>query len=414
MRILHINTSDINGGAARATYRLHRALLAQSIESRMLVQDKSSDDWTVIGPLSKIRKGFACIRPTVDQLPVKKYPHKKQMLFSPSWFPFSGIMSKIRGIDPDIIHLHWIAGGFIRLEHIARIQKPIVWSLHDMWAFTGGCHYDDGCGRYKNCCGVCPVLGSSKERDLSRWIFRRKEKVFSRIRNLTINGLSRWLADCAKKSPLLQNQTVVNLPNPIDTKVYTPLPKQQAKSMLCLSPQKKHILFGAMNASSDERKGFEELIRSIDHIQSKNVELVVFGCSEPKAGPAFSFPIHYMGCLQDDISLRVLYSAADVMVVSSKQENLSNTIMEAMACGTPVAGFDIGGNSDMIEHQVNGYLACPFDSSSLATGIEYCLSSENLFKLRKNARQKIVDTFNSPFVAKRYLELYGTILSNVQ
>lgn len=409
MKILHLNTSDINGGAARAAYRLHRALLDQDVESRMLVQDKSSDDWTVFGPLSKIGKGFARIRSTVDQLPVKIYPRTKQILFSPSWLPFSGIIQKIRDINPDIVHLHWIAGGFIRIEDMARIQKPVVWSLHDMWAFTGGCHYDEGCERYTNSCGSCPVLGSSQKRDLSRWIFRRKQKSFSRIKNLTINALSQWLADCAKKSPLLQNHTVVNLPNPIDMEAYTPLPKEQAKNLLGLSLQKKHILFGAMNAASDERKGFAELIRSLDHIQSRDVELAVFGCSEPKDGQALPLPIRYLGHLQDDISLRVLYSAADVMVAPSKQENLSNTIMESMACGTPVVGFDIGGNGDMVEHQMNGYLAKPFDPIDLARGIDFCLNKENAKQLREDARKKIIQSFDAEFVVKRYIEIYSNI-----
>jgi glycosyltransferase involved in cell wall biosynthesis len=247
---------------------------------------------------------------------------------------------------------------------------------------------------------------------LSRWIFRRKQKSFSKIKNLTINGLSRWLADCAKKSPLLQNHTVVNLPNPIDTEAYTPIPKEQAKNLLGLSLQKKHILFGAMNAASDERKGFAELIHSLDHIQSRDVELAVFGCSEPKDGQALPLPIRYLGHLQDDISLRVLYSAADVMVAPSKQENLSNTIMESMACGTPVVGFDIGGNGDMVEHQMNGYLARPFDPIDLARGIDFCLSHPEPNKIGTNARDKIVHNFESQLVARQYVSLYDSILSD--
>jgi glycosyltransferase involved in cell wall biosynthesis len=410
LNVLHINTSDINGGAARAAYRLHRALLDQDVESRMLVQDKSSDDWTVTGPPSKIGKGVARIRPTAGQLPVKIYPHAKQTLFSPCWLPFSKVIRTIKRIDPDIVHLHWIAGGFLRIEDLARIQKPIIWSLHDMWAFTGGCHYDEGCGRYTARCGACPVLGSSSERDLSRWIFRRKQKTFAGISNLTINGLSRWLADCAVKSSLFRNHTMVNLPNLIDTRAFKPVPREQAKKLLGLSLEKKHILFGAMNAASDARKGFAELIRSLDHIQSRNIELTVFGCSEPRNVPALPHPVHYLGRLQDDISLRVLYSAADVMVAPSRQENLSNTIMESMACGTPVVAFDIGGNGDMVEHQRNGYLARPFDSIDLACGIDYCLNKENTKRLCENARHKIVKEFDFHLVCQRYIQLYESII----
>jgi glycosyltransferase involved in cell wall biosynthesis len=410
MKILHINTSDICGGASRAAYRLHRALIGQGIESRMLVQSKSSEDWTVTGSASKLAKGFARIRPLADQLPVKIYPHTDQILFSPSWLPFSGAMRKIRDIDPDVVHLHWIGGGFIRIEDVTRIQKPVVWSLHDMWAFTGGCHYDQGCERYADGCGACPVLGSSLERDLSRWIFRRKQKSFSRIKNLTINCLSRWLADCVKKSPLLQNHTVVNLPNPMDTEAYAPLPKEQAKNQLGLSLTKKHVLFGAMSAVNDARKGFGELIRSLNHLRSRDIELAVFDSSEPKNRLECPFPIRYLGRLRDDISLRVLYAAADVVVAPSKQENLSNTIMEAMACGTPVVGFDIGGNGDLIDHQVNGYLARPFDPIDLARGIDFCLSHSEPDKIGDNARDKVVHHFESQLVARRYMGLYESIL----
>jgi glycosyltransferase involved in cell wall biosynthesis len=350
----------------------------------------------------------------VDQLPVKIYPHRKQILFSPSWLSFSGIIQKIRDIDPDVVHLHWIAGGFVRIEDMARIQKPIVWSLHDMWAFTGGCHYDERCERYTNFCGECPALGSSQERDLSRWIFRRKQKSFSKIKNLTTNGLSRWLADCASKSPLLQNHTVVNLPNPIDTQVYAPLPKAQAKQILGLAADKRHVLFGAMNATGDERKGFTELVQALGLMSGDGIELAVFGSSEPENAPSFPFRARYLGRLQDDISLRILYSAADVMVVPSKQENLSNAIMEALACGTPVVGFDIGGNKDMIEHQQNGYLAQPFDPTDLASGIAFCLDQAIALELQENARSKVVNTFEAQLVAMRYKALYEEVRDRAQ
>lgn len=411
MKILHVNTSDINGGAARAAYRLHRALLVQEIDSQMLVQTKASDDRTVIGPVSKLGKGLGRVRPTLDQLPNRFYPNKKQAPFHAAWLPFSGFVQKIQEIDPDVVHLHWIAGGFVRIEELAEIKKPIVWSLHDMWAFTGGCHYDDECGKYTRQCGSCPVLGSTKEKDLSRWIFRRKQKHFPKIEHFIINGLSRWLADCAESSTLFEERNVVNLPNPIDTEVYKPLPKEQAKQILGLSSEKRHILFGAMNATGDDRKGFSELVQALEQVQAENIELAVFGSSEPENAPEFPFHTRYLGRLQDDISLRVLYSAADVMVVPSKQENLSNAIMEALACGTPVVGFAIGGNGDMIDHQKNGYLAEPFDPVDLAHGIDFCLSQADPYRMSENARNKVLDTFEFQLVADQYISLYKSILN---
>ncbi|KOR28102.1 glycosyl transferase family 1, partial [Achromatium sp. WMS1] len=180
MNILIVNTSDIQGGAARAAYRLHRSLLNEGIDSQMLVQNKASDDYTVLSSSTKIAAKFAEIKLTLNSIPTKFYPHKSRTPFSPSWLPFSNIVKKINGIDPDIVHLHWICGGMLKIEDLAKIKKPIVWSLHDMWAFTGGCHYDEECGRYQENCGYCKVLGSNKQNDLSSRILKRKDRSFKR------------------------------------------------------------------------------------------------------------------------------------------------------------------------------------------------------------------------------------------
>ncbi len=410
MRILHINTFDLYAGAARAVYRLHKALLASGVDSMLLVQSKAGDDKTVWGPESQIGKGMGLVRPMLDQIPLLRYPKRKKGPFHPAWLPFAGVLRKIEEIDPDIVHLHWIARGFVRIEQLAKIRKPIVWSLHDMWAFTGGCHYDGGCGKYEKMCGNCPVLGSGKDKDLSRRVFLRKQSRFSKLSRLTVNGLSSWLAECAGSSSLLQNTNVLNLPNPIDTETYKPLARDQAKELLGFSAEKKHILFGAMNATSEERKGFAELIQAIDSLSADDIELAVLGSSKPENVPRLPFQSRYLGRLHDDLSLRILYSAADVVVVPSRQENLSNTCLEALACGTPVVGFDIGGNRDMIDHRENGYLAAPFDPKDLASGIEFCLYQADAQKMRENARSKVLRNFDSQLVADRYIALYKSIL----
>ena len=409
MKVLIVNTSDIQGGAARAAYRLHKALLAQGVDSQMLVQNKVSDDFTVL-PLAttKIQKGFSKMRPTLDTLPVKLY--KNKTLFSPSWLGFSSVVDKINEINPDIVHLHWINGGMIKIEELARIKAPIVWSLHDMWAFTGGCHYDENCTAYENNCGNCKVIGSEKAKDLSKKIFDRKQKIFSQIENMTIVGLSRWLHECAKSSTLLKNEKHINLPNPIDTNIFKPFDKEKARELWSLPKDKKLVLFGAMGTTSDPRKGFDELSDAMLKIENKNIEFVVFGSSEPQDSQNFGFKTHYLGSLADDVSLVALYSAVDVMIVPSVQENLSNAIMESLACSTPVVSFDIGGNSDMIVHKENGYLAKPFDTNDLADGIEWILNNENYDELCQNAREKVLREFDSVVVAKKYIELYKEIL----
>lgn len=410
MKILIINASDIQGGAARAAYRLHKALLAENIDSQMLVQSKSSDNFTVISSGTKIAKGINKLRPTLDDFPVQRYKNRSKTLFSSSSLRFSGVVKQINALKPDIVHLHWINSGMIRVEDLAKINAPLVWSLHDMWAFTGGCHYDENCGGYKLACGNCKVLGSGEEVDLSRKVFNRKNKTFQRLSNLVIVGLSGWLEQCAKDSSLFRKQKIINLPNPINTNIFKPFDKKESRKLWSLPQDKKLVLFGAMGATSDPRKGFNELSKALKQLTNENIELVVFGGSKPIEVPDSKFKTHYIGQLQDDVSLVTLYSAVDVMVVPSIQENLSNAIMESLSCATPVVGFDVGGNADMVVHKQNGYLAIPFDTDDLAAGIDWVLTNPNYNDSCENARDKVVNSFDSQLVAQKYIELYEDIL----
>lgn len=411
MKILHVNTSDIQGGAARAAYRLHRALLDEGVDSQMLVQNKSSDDHTVIGLTTKLQKGLGKIRPILDALPTQRYKNKTATLFSANWLPFSGILQRINALQPDIVHLHWICGGMMRIEDLAKIKAPIVWSLHDMWAFTGGCHYNEHCKNYQQHCGQCKVLNSTRQRDLSQTIFKRKQTSYNKINDkLTIIGLSQWLANSAANSTLFKNTNVINLPNPIDTKTFAPIDKRTARTLLNLPQDKKLILFGAMSATSDPRKGFQELSQALLQLPPQ-WELVVFGSSQPKTTQNFKQTTHYLGHMHDNVSLRLLYSAADVMVVPSLQENLSNAIMESLACATPVVAFDIGGNIDMVDHKRNGYLAEPFDPKDLARGIKFVINSNEYETLSTNAHQKVLINFNASSVVRHYISLYQSVFT---
>ena len=413
MKILIVNTSDLEGGAARASYRLHKSLLAIHVDSKMLVQNKSSDDFTVIAETSKLRKGFNKLRPTIDSLPIGFFKERTKTLFSPSWFGFSNIVDQINEMNPDIVHLHWICGGMMTIEDIARIKAPIVWSLHDMWAFTGGCHYDEECQGYEKECGNCKVLGSDKENDLSKKIFKRKQKAFTQKKDITIVGISNWLNECSKNSTLLKDKNHINLPNPLDTNIFKPFDKEKARELWGLPKDKKLVLFGAMGATSDPRKGFYELMESLEKIEDSKVELVIFGSERCEDTKDLGFNVYYLGQLYDDVSLVTLYNSVDVMIVPSLQENLSNAIMESLACGVPVVGFDIGGNADMIDHERNGYLAKPFSTIDLAFGIEWVLNNYNYKILCQNARNKVLNNFDSVILAEKYIELYKSILDPI-
>ncbi len=413
MKILIVNISDIEGGAARAAYRLHKALLAEDIDSEMLVAHKYGDDFTVKSiNATKKQKGLNLLRPTIDNFPVTFYKSKSQTAFSPATIGFWGVIDAINAVSADIVHLHWICASMIRVEDLRKINAPIVWSLHDIWAFTGGCHYDEECKAYKRECGKCIVLGSTKENDLSRKIYKRKEQTYRKIENMTIVGLSSWLSNEAQKSTLLKDKKHINLPNSIDATLFKKFDKVKARELWNLPKDKKLVLFGAMGATSDPRKGFNKLKDVFDSLkEEQNLELVVLGSSKPKISTDFGLKTHYLGKLMDDISLITLYSAVDVVVVPSLQENLSNVIMESLACGTPVVGFNIGGNGDMIESKKNGYLAEPFESNDMAEGILWVLDDKNHDKLSIYAREKVLKEFDSSVVSKHYIELYKEVLN---
>lgn len=412
MKILHINTVDTFGGAARAVYRLHRALLDVNIDSQMLVQLKNSDDYTVIkSAQNNFDKIFNIIRPTIDNFLLRNYPDRDKTLFSSAYAPFSNIAKRIEELNPDVVHLHWICGSYFPIEDLLKIKKPLVWSLHDNWAFTGGCHIKWECEKYTASCGKCPRLASEIENDLSRKVLLRKQKVFDQMPNLKIIGLSHWLSECAKKSHLFKNKEIITLPNVLNTKSYSPVDKALARTLLNLPLNKKLVMFGAMSATSDINKGFNQLLQALNHL-TDDIELVVFGSSQPEQALPFEQPIHYLGHLYDDHSLKLVYSAADVMVVPSLQENLSNAIMESLACQTPVIAFDVGGNQDLILHTRNGYLAKPYDVIDLAKGVNWVLNHENLSQLACNARGHVLDNFSCDNIVPKYIDLYKTMLKH--
>jgi glycosyltransferase involved in cell wall biosynthesis len=247
---------------------------------------------------------------------------------------------------------------------------------------------------------------------LSRRVYLRKKKAFSAIDPLHIIGLSRWLHDTAQKSPLLARTDHVCLPNPIDTTIFKPLNQAECRRVWNLPENKKLILFGAMGALSDPRKGFRQLTKALETFRDRaDIELAVFGAGKPARPHKFGFKTHYSGVLYDDVSLVTLYNAVDVMVVPSLQENLSNTIMESLACGTPVVAFDIGGNPSLVDHKKNGYLAKPYDSTDLGKGISWLRDAEQYSKLSQDAMQKVKREFDSPMVAKRYIDFYKNVMS---
>ncbi|NJR39810.1 MAG: glycosyltransferase [Leptolyngbyaceae cyanobacterium CSU_1_4] len=417
MNVLHLSSYDINGGAARAAYRLHQGLQVNGVQSQMYVQEKLSGDRSVVGPSMSLMQGLARSKMTLDILPLKLLYRQWQRSdpFSLQWLP-DRARAQINRLQPDLINLHWVGAGFIQPQTLAQLRQPLVWTLHDMWAFTGGCHYSGECDRYRESCGSCPALHSHSEQDITRQIWRCKAKAWSDL-NLTIVSPSEWLAKSAASSSLLSTTRIEVIPNGIDTQGYRPIAQAFARSLLRLPLDKSLLLFGAMNATSDPRKGFQLLQPALQRLSRSGwgdrLELVVLGASAPERSEDLGFKVHYLGKLSDDLSLAVTYSAIDAVAVPSLQDNLPNVILEAMSCGSPCIGFNLGGIPDMIDHQGNGYLAQPFSVEDLATGIAWVLDDpDRTQKLSQCARAKTELAFNLELQARRYQSLYQELLGN--
>ena len=411
MKVLHLSSFDLVGGAARAAYRTHQGLRIAGVDSQMLVQYKKGSDRAVFSFEDQVRSR---LRSSLDALPLKLYP-KRESWFSPQWFPDS-VATKVKQINPDIINLNWICNGYLRLENLAKFNKPLVWTLQDMWAFTGGCHYSSGCDQYQKSCGNCPQLKSHTSWDLSSWIWQRKASTWKDL-NLTIVAPSLWMAKCASSSSLFKGLRVQIIPFGLDPTVFKPIESKLARKRLNLPQDKQLVLFGAINATGDIRKGFHLLqtaLKSLSKTHWQNcIELVIFGSDRPENPTVLGFPSHYLGSIQDDSLLRLVYSAADVMIAPSIEEAFGQTASESLACGTPVIVFKDTGLADIVDHHQNGYVANYCDSEDLVKGITWILEDkERHQQLRASAREKAEREFDMKLQAHRYLSLFREILTN--
>ena len=413
MKILYLNGADIEGGAAKAATRLLEGVHEQGVDARLHVQRQCGNAPRVDGPRSLLGKAFGRVRPTMEQILLGITPGKVNGPFSAAFLP-DGLSALVAGMAPDIVHLHWVA-RMMRLETLRRFTMPIVWTLHDSWAFTGGCYLPGDCTRYRESCGTCPVLRSSRDNDLSHRIWLRKRKSWGGL-NLTLIAPSRWMAASAQASSLFCNTRIEVIPNGLDVNRFKPVDRRTARDILSLPHGKKLILFGANAATSDRNKGFHLLAQSLRELagntmRNDSIELLIFGLSAPDPAPDLGFRTHYQGWLNDESVMALLYTAADVFVFPSLQESLGYTAMEAMACGTPCVAFNQGGVPDLIDHGINGYLAKPFEPVDLAQGIAWILEDENRRRgLSCKARQKIENDFAIEKVANRHINLYKEIL----
>jgi glycosyltransferase involved in cell wall biosynthesis len=407
IRPLLVNASD-TGGSATATKRIHHGLRRIGVDSTMLVQDKSTDGPTIMGPESTVGHAWSLARPHVDMLLLRLYGQSDG--FAVNWLP-ERKLDRIRKIDPDVVHLNWVWRGTLSIRTIGRLDCPVVWRLPDMAALTGGCHYAYGCDRFEDRCGSCPQLDSDTDFDLSRLTWHRKAHHWKDL-DLTIVTPSTWLAEQARRSSVFGDKRIDVIPNALDTETYRPRDPKLGREFFDLPEDKRLVLFGAVDPMGDYRKGADLLQEALQSLSGelKDVELVVFGATEPEGPPDFGFPTQYVGYLHDDPSLVLLYSAADVMVVPSRYEGFGQTVSESLACGTPVVAFDATGPKDIVDHRETGWLAEPYDVRELAAGVEWMLNEADRTELSAVARGRAVERYEQRSVVRRYLDLYESVV----
>jgi len=417
MKVLHINTSDLEGGAARAAYRIHHSLLLAGAHSRMMVLNKRSDEWSILTTgINRKEKLRGKVRSVFDAALKTFYPKRERLPWSVNFFNNRRLVQFINDSDYELIHFHWINEDFLSIDDIKKIRQPIVWTMHDMWPFTGGCHYAGTCAEYKMGCKSCGQLKKQEKTFLSSIVFCEKIKSYAKTKMVCVSP-SQWLADCARESFLLRQKKVFVIANGIDLETYRRNNRNFSRKLFRIRPEEKLILYGAMSATSDKRKGYDLLKKAIEILrrraQGKSIKIMVFGASEPENKEEMGFEVVYTGRIYDDLTLSLMYNCADVFVAPSREDNLPNTVVEALSCGVPCVAFAIGGMPDMIEHKRNGYLARPFDAEDLEKGIEFVLKDAARWQeLSFQAEEKARRSFDAKTVSWRYMKLYEEVLRN--
>jgi glycosyltransferase involved in cell wall biosynthesis len=417
MKITIVNTSDIRGGAAIAALRLFKTIRKTFPETLMLVREKLGSERGVIGlNRSFWKKIFIKTRFYLEIFSFMFRAESRERWFAFSTAAFGqDIVRRQEILNADIIHLHWINNGFLTpatIKKLVETGKPLVWSLHDMWAFTGGCHYPGTCEKFMKNCGNCPFLKSPSEKDLSYRIHNQKLKSYAEG-NISFIAVSNWMAENARKSSLIGNRRIEVIPNPIDTDIYKPGVKSEIREKLGLPRDKFLIISGAANLN-DKRKGFAFLLQALHEMKEKRPDisekfgLITFGKSSAVVNTPI--PVYPQAYLKDDYSIAKLYQAADVFVLPTLEDNLPSTVMESLSCGTPVVAFNTGGIPDMVDHLQNGYLAELKNTGELANGIHWVEKHSDLSLLHNTCRKKVVENFSNEVVSAKYIEFYRSML----
>lgn len=418
MRVLIVNTSERNGGAAVAANRLMEALNNHGVKAKMLVRDKQSDSLTVVGLQGKWWQQWCFLW---ERLVIFCHLHfSRKHLFELDIANTGTDITRLPEFrEADIIHLHWINQGMLSLGIIRKILnsgKPVVWTMHDIWPATAICHLTLGCNKFKTGCHHCKYLpGNGSTRDLSAKVWRRKQHLLDG-QSITFVACSRWLEAEAKMSALLNGQKVTNIPNSIDTSIYKVGNRSEARQRLGLPTDKQVILFVSQRVTN-LNKGMEYLIEACNQLVSQHPEMkettavAILGGHAEDVVAELPFEAYPLGYVSEEYRIADVYRAANVFVLPSLSENLPNTIMESMACGIPCVGFKVGGIPEEIDHLKNGYVAAYRNAEDLARGIRWILCEADYDSLSAAAVKKVNRCYSQQSVALKYTEIYNEAIA---
>lgn len=412
MKVLVVNTSETAGGAAIAAGRLVNALNSRGVQATMLVRDSQTgcNAVTTVGGgfMLKLHYKLAFVAERLRIFVANGMRCKN--LWRVDIASYGVDITHTREFrEADVVHLHWVNQGMLSMKQIGRIMqsgKRVVWTMHDMWPCTAICHHAGTCTAFHTHCQHCQQLLRPSAKDLSYKVFNQKSDLYSRHR-ITFVACSQWLANQARHSKLLEGQRIVSIPNTYDATVFHPTDKTEARRHHRL-PEKGRLLLFACQKVTNMHKGLQYLLEALPMLNDKSLGLVVVGQMAESVASGLPFTIHRMPYISNPADMAALYCAVDAFVTPSLEENLPNTIMEAMACGTPCVGFDTGGIPEMIIHQQDGYVARYRDASDLAAGISYVLDEHNHSRLSAAAVAHATAEWNEERVAKQYIEIYET------
>lgn len=399
MKVLHLTTIDI-GGAYKATVRINESMKKCGIDSEILIRTKVHDNTQAIEIFDNNIQKF-----------VSKSKNFINLILSKGDI-FSDYLGTDVSVHPlvqaaDVLVLHWVNSflSYRSVEKLLATGKTVIWVMHDMWTFTGGCHYDDYCGGYANACGNCPHLNSKKERDLSRRNFMHKEQVMKRG-NMIFVGPSQWSVDCARQSRITAGQRIVRVLNPVNRDVFYRRENTGAlRGKYQIPADRKIILFGATRADNNKIKGMQYLDKALCEIPEDEYAVVIFGNKGTVHLTNEKLQIRCLGAVEREENLAEIYSCADVFVAPSLQEAFGYTVSEALSCRVPVVAFAVGGIRDQVRHLDNGYLAPVKDVGELLRGIRWCTDPVNQSRIQ----QAVLPDNDYMTIGRAYMTLWNGI-----